>query len=696
MPACAPSRIGLLAAALALALPPGVASADVPPPPVDAAADSRPPEAPTAAAVRSFDAAWFADAAPADAADMVRRLPGFTIVDGDEDIRGYAGAQGNVLIDGVRPASKRDDITTLLERIPAAGVERIELIRGGAGIDMAGHALLANVVRRPDPAPELAVEAGVSVADDGGAEPLATVEYSREDAGRELAFAYERDAGPEEEAGDGTLVERDADGAERGRALTDDRSVAVEEAATFAWRQPWLAGRLDIDAALRRDAVEFDGRTFEATGDADDERVGEDETIRQAELAVRWERTSGANRLALLASAQRGEEKAAERSFDDDGSERFDEDTRTGETLASIVFGRAFDDDLALTTGLELADNRLEGRSRLRENGETVELPGSRVDVDEDRAEASVALEWRPRESLQLDAGLRVEHSRLRQQGDAPASRRFTYVKPRVGIAWQVDETQRWRASLARDVGQLDFGDFVADASLADEEVSAGNADLEPDKTWRAELEWERRLGADGALVLTAFHERVDDVVDRIPVLGADGELFDAPGNIGRGTRDGLALELGVGLDRLGLRGARLSADVLWQRSRVDDPTTGESRRISGDKPLEGSVGLEQVLHDGATTWGVEVTLAEEETEYSFDEVDTETEGASWRLYGERHFGDGWRVRAELADIGGQRIGRVRDDYDGVRGDAPLDEREVRSHRTPGVFMLTLRREFGG
>ena len=49
-------RVGLLATALALAWASASAAADAP--------DAR----------RVFPAAWFADAAPADAADMVRRL----------------------------------------------------------------------------------------------------------------------------------------------------------------------------------------------------------------------------------------------------------------------------------------------------------------------------------------------------------------------------------------------------------------------------------------------------------------------------------------------------------------------------------------------------------------------------------------------------------------------------------------------
>ena len=67
----------------------------------------------------------FAAAAPVNALDMVQRVPGFVLVGADPEVRGYVGAQGNVLIDGAHPASKRDDLEELLRRIPAASVARI-------------------------------------------------------------------------------------------------------------------------------------------------------------------------------------------------------------------------------------------------------------------------------------------------------------------------------------------------------------------------------------------------------------------------------------------------------------------------------------------------------------------------------------------------------------------------------------------
>src|SRR5690606_402520 len=92
-----------------------------------------------AAAPEVFLAEYFRDAAPANAGDMLERVPGFTLIEADADVRGYSGAAGNVLVDGARPTSKREETSEQLQRIPASAVERIELIRAGApGIDMGG------------------------------------------------------------------------------------------------------------------------------------------------------------------------------------------------------------------------------------------------------------------------------------------------------------------------------------------------------------------------------------------------------------------------------------------------------------------------------------------------------------------------------------------------------------------------------
>ena len=127
-------RSGVIAVGAAL----GLMVADAGP----AAAQTAPP------GVTSYGPEAFADSAPATAADMLDRVPGFTVVEADADVRGYAGALGNVLIDGVRP-SKREGIDDLLARIPAGRYAPL-YVNGRATVEVEAFALDRRPVTRAD------------------------------------------------------------------------------------------------------------------------------------------------------------------------------------------------------------------------------------------------------------------------------------------------------------------------------------------------------------------------------------------------------------------------------------------------------------------------------------------------------------------------------------------------------------------
>ena len=108
---------------------------------------------------------------------MVSRLPGFTL-DTGSSARGFAGTAGNILVNGARPTAKTDDLPTILRRIPAAKVERIDLIRGGApGIDMQGQSVVANIVRRADAGSQVIITANNTLIEDGEWVPGGGIEY---------------------------------------------------------------------------------------------------------------------------------------------------------------------------------------------------------------------------------------------------------------------------------------------------------------------------------------------------------------------------------------------------------------------------------------------------------------------------------------------------------------------------------------
>ena len=66
--------------------------------------------------VLSYEPNFFADSRPSTALDMIGRLPGFTLDNGNPDnnndvTRGFAGTAGNVLINGRRPTTKTDSLS---------------------------------------------------------------------------------------------------------------------------------------------------------------------------------------------------------------------------------------------------------------------------------------------------------------------------------------------------------------------------------------------------------------------------------------------------------------------------------------------------------------------------------------------------------------------------------------------------------
>jgi outer membrane receptor protein involved in Fe transport len=648
--------------------------------------------------VSVFLPADFADSAPANAWDMLSRLPGFVAVDADEDVRGYAGARGNLLIDGARPTSKHEDAKTLLKRIPAGAVERIELIRGGVpGIDMAGYALLANVVRRHEATSQTAIEAGLLAATDGWRAPQGQWEYGRRWDGHTLDLAVKLDPELDDDTGRGHIDTFAPDGTRQQRERLDTRTTKNKGEASANWRQPLAGGQLSLNLAARGERARTDTRIDALAPDEGSERVHEDEDTDEAEAGARYVREFGERtRLELMATRHQAWLDDLERSREDGDDETFGENTRTGETIGRIDLTHAWSDALTLDGSLEGARNTLRSTTRLQQDGVDVALPGSDVGIEERRSEAAVGATWKPAPGWIFDAGLRVERSALAQTGDSPRERRFSYPKPRLSVQWDVDANDQLRLALSREVGQLDFEDFVASASLETGRVSAGNAELKPDRTWRSALTWEHQLWRDAAFTLSWTHERISDVVDRVLVV-TDDDVFDAPGNIGDGRRDTLALDISLPLDGIGFHGGRLTSSMQWRRSRVTDPTTGRPRPISEEKPVEGSIELTQDLPTLRTHWGIELEhLAERKTEYRYDEIKRKSEGMGWTVFVEQELGTHWRVRAEATDLFGRGFDETREKYDGPRSTEPLEEIERRRRRSPGYVSLAFRRSTGG
>lgn len=636
----------------------------------------------------TYDPAFFARYAPTSALDMVENLPGFTLQGGDEETRGFGGAAGNILINSQRISAKSDSPENLLQRIPADDVEAIVLIRGQAGgLDLQGQSLVANVLRKTS---------GFSGTWTGGVrfydpvnEPRPNGELSISVSRGRLQFngsvearRFQRLRAQDErvEAADGSVLEiRDEVFDINGKVVNLSSTTTLQLEKT----------RLQLNAAFGIDDNDG-GETSERTPvgaatttlfqgsdqDSDEFEIGLDiERIVSEDVKIKG--------IAIVRREDRDEAESLVRQGLDGGDVT---DTETDSVTANIErIGRlevdygGFDGHL-IEVAVEGAVNRLESAFELRrlEDGILVpqDVPGAETDVEEERVDLRLADTFRIG-AISMEAALGAEWSTIEQTGDFTERRSFNFLKPSLIASFAPDATTQWRMRALRQVGQLDFSDFVSAADLGDVELSLGNPNLSPETTVTFDLTYEKRFGQIAAVSITAFHDWIDDVVDLVPLQG----ILEVPGNIGNGTRSGFSTDLTLPLDMLRLSGGRLDVSARWQQSDVKDPLTGDDRPLSSEAPFTATVGLRQDLPERKLAWGINMVIDNDQPEFGLDEQITQGHRIDADVFVESRAFDRVRIRMGMDNVRNDGRARDRRVFAGPRNVAPLSFREARQFR---------------
>jgi outer membrane receptor protein involved in Fe transport len=623
-------------------------------------------QAPPSAEAVVYEPAFFAPFSPRTALDMVVRVPGFTLDEGEER-RGFAGAQSNVLIDSEPPTSKAQEIDDILARIPAADVVRIELIRGAGSNASSAQGVRVNVVRRAGSG-EGVWELSAQRARDGRVTPNGEASWS----GRRGALEYGLSANYDSTHYPvrGVRTDYDASGAlsetRIERIPADEREAALAGEASF----PWLGGAAALNAQISRwDWSEREATdVFDAGGAVDGTIAGaleEQEDV--GEIGASWRRELGPWRAefgaVITRRAYESDEDTAE--FDDSGA--LDEAARqtqridSGETIVRGAFRRSLSAQWRIEFGAEAALNTLEQELTLTEDTGAgpvpVILPSANVLVEEERAEASAMLAGALASRWTLEAGASIEASRISQSGDANQDAELTYWKPSLQLTRSLGERDQVRVRFYRDVGQLDFEDFVSAADITSSVVSAGNPNLRPETSWRLEAAGDWRFGEDGAFGLVLYRWAIEDALDIVPV-GPPGNQLDAPGNIGDATAYGARVSLALPLPW----DAELRVDGMAQRSEATDPLTGETRSISEVDESALVIGFRQDI--GAFAWGADYEREIEAPSYRLDQIERERDAEELSVWIETTaFGDvKWRAwGANLSDSAELRDRRLFD-----------------------------------
>lgn len=682
------SRLPLLAVVTLLSCGPVRAQDTVEPPATNPAPAGN-------GAVTRYPPAFFARTQPTSAFDMIERLPGFLLQEGDSGMRGYSGSAGNVLIDGRRPASKEDTLEQLLKRVPAASVDHIELIRSSvAGYDMQRHALLANVVRKKTARLTGRIEAEYADFPHGYSNPRIAGELSFQSGERRIDLQAALYREYDDEHGFGVRNRYEPNGSPRRLAAYAQPESSRTTELSGVYSQPLAGGSLRASGLFKQERMFADIR-HDITYPTPELILGtERKRTRSTEGELRYDRPLGASsRLELLAVRRDTRLRGTDTQTDADTAEINRTASDAAETIARAVLRRS-GRLLSIEAGVEGAINTLDRHVALTENGTEVLLPAANVRVQEKRAELFAIGTWRLAPSLAVETGARYETSRLTQSGDSALVKQLAYLKPRLLATWSASARDRLRLLVEREVGQLDFDDFVSDPSLTGGTVTAGNRDLEPETLWRAELAWERSLGA-GSIVLTARREWISDVIDRIAVVSTEG-VFDSVGNIGAARRDEVQLDANLPLDGIGLTGVTIKGSGLVRDSRVEDPQTGDRRRISKDAPVEASASLTHDIRSLGLRWGLNYALHTRETAFKVDEIQRDTLADRIDAFVEYKPDARWTLRVFGKNLSNSPTTRARWVYRDLRGNSGLDYREERILRSGRYFGINIQRSFGG
>lgn len=692
----------MLAASLfAFASPLGAQEA--PGPASEPAPDAGAAESVTAGGGRSYEPAYFAQYSPRTALEMVERIPGFRVQEGNTAARGLGEASTNVIINGRRVSTKSDDIRSQLTRIPADNVVRIEVV-DGTTLDIPG--LSGQVVNVITDASTVSgqFEWRTGFRAHNTQAQMYGGEASLSGRSGELDYTVAISNNNDRFGADGPILVRDGAGAIIERQYSkfsgrfDNPKLAAklsyplgEDSAAnlnlsygvdyFLREEPEIGTPAAGPVRLRASNTDEIGPEYEIGGDIDF-RFGPGKL-----KLIGLERFERNNLAVTVVDA-----------FSDDSPATGFEFVRTdgiGERIGRFEYGwRLLEADWQLSG--EAAFNRLDRASGLFElspGGQFVAIPFPQGTggVREDRYESILSFSKQLTGKLGLQASGGAEYSKIEQTGTAANSRRFLRPKGSLSLAWKPAGDLDATITLRRRVGQLSFGDFLASVSLNDNNENGGNNSLVPDQSWNLELELNKRLGPWGSVKFEARQAWFEDFVDFFPLPGGG----EARGNIGDARRLHLELNATVKMDPIGWRGAQFEVQGIKRWMRVTDPFTNLVRPFSYDLNDRLEIDFRHDIPDSDWAYGGGLSTQGNAPYSRRFEVGRESEGPVFlNAFAEHKDVLGLTVNATVANLLGARNNFERTVFASSRPNAPVLFSEIADRRIGPIFRFTVSGNF--
>ena len=160
-------------------------------------------------------------------------------------------------------------------------------------------------------------------------------------------------------------------------------------------------------------------------------------------------------------------------------------------------------------------------------------------------------------------------------------------------------------------------------------------------------------------------------------------------------TRFGAQSVSTINFDPIGWAGAKLDATVGFERTRVKDPLTGESRPISGTRNRWFALDLRHDIPKTDWAWGASASYDHYTKNFYLTEINRSWEGPVWLgIYAEHKNVFGLTVRATVYNILDARHRWTRYIYEDWRDDSPIAIVQRNNQLIGPLFILRVKGTF--
>lgn len=620
----------------------------------------------------SYQASYFDKYSPQTALDIVKNVPGFRLTLDKDDIRGFGATAGNVLIDGKRPSSKSAGIEEALKRIPASKVEKVVVIRGNSSLSQtSGQSVIVNVIQLESLAASR-VSVGIqSHSKNHTVSPNLELSSSATLSGWRSSVNFNVSQNNYGRDTTGTVTTLDTGATQ---AFTEKQEIELTDAFVSAdTSKEFSAGRLSFTSQLGSskyvpvtERQVYVGPTTENLAtDFYNKRVSE---YFAGEFGADWEQSFADTwnwKLIGLFNWQNWWVDAGNslnsntNDFISGNQYRFDE-SKDEKVLRTIVANKV-NDTFSFDFGGELTVNRLDSGltlHSLQANGELGDLLSSNATyVTEDRSELFVNTTFNV-EPFILRIGLNYEQSSISVDGEAKGDNDLSFLKPFLGLTYNLSEKSQLRLNYKKEVGQLDFSDFAASVDLLNDRDFSSNAQLKPDQKKALVLSYDHQLGADSVISVSTFYEKRRDVLEQVLLPNNQQTL----GNAGDATAYGGEVLYTTPLNFIGLENALLDLELSVTETEFEDPLTGEERELTASKSPEFTLRYRHDLE--LVSWGLEYRNGVDTDYYYVAEYEKLSKDASGLVFIEWSRWQDSLLRFEVSNVDVPSRNRARYFYD--------------------------------